>query len=91
MTNAKIMIVEDEWIVAEDTQNRLQDLGYSVSSLASTGEEAIQKAEEDKPDLVVTDIVLEGEMDGIEVASGVYFVRLVSAGQVKTRKVVVIK
>ncbi len=68
MTNAKIMIVEDEWIVAEDTQNRLQDLGYSVSSLASTGEEAIQKAEEDKPDLVVTDIVLEGEMDGIEVA-----------------------
>ena len=34
MTNAKIMIVEDEWIVAEDTQNRLQDLGYTVSSLA---------------------------------------------------------
>ncbi len=72
MTNAKIMIVEDEWIVAEDTQNRLQDLGYSVSSLASTGEEAIQKAEEDKPDLVVTDIVLEGEMDGIEVAKQIY-------------------
>ncbi len=72
MTNAKIMIVEDEWIAAEDTQNRLQDLGYNVSSLASTGKEAIQKAKEDKPDLVMTDIVLEGEMDGIEVAKHIY-------------------
>jgi len=72
MTNARIMIVEDEWIAAEDTRNRLQDLGYSVSSLASTGKEAIQRAEEDKPDLVVTDIVLEGEMDGIEVAKQIY-------------------
>ena len=72
MTNARIMIVEDEWIAAEDTRNRLEDLGYTVSSLASTGTEAIQKAEEDKPDLVLTDIVLEGEMDGIEVAKQIY-------------------
>ncbi|MCR4290444.1 MAG: response regulator [Candidatus Scalindua sp.] len=72
MTNAKIMIVEDEWILAEDTQNKLQDLGYVVSSMASTGNEAIQKAEEDKPDLVLMDIVLEGEMDGIEVAKQIY-------------------
>ncbi len=72
MTNARIMIVEDEWIAAEDTRNRLQDLGYSVSSLASTGKEAIQKAEVDKPDLVLTDIVLEGEIDGIEVAKQIY-------------------
>jgi len=72
MTKAKIMIVEDEWIAAEDTQYRLQDLGYIVSSLASTGNEAIQKAKEDKPDLVLTDIVLEGEMDGIEVAKQIY-------------------
>lgn len=72
MTNAKIMIVEDEWIAAEDTRYRLEDLGYTVSSMASTGKEAIQKAEEDKPDLVVTDIVLEGEMDGIEVAKQIY-------------------
>ena len=72
MTNARIMIVEDEWIAAEDTRNRLQDLGYSVSSLASTGKEAIQKAKEDKPDLILTDIVLEGEMDGIEVAKQIY-------------------
>ncbi len=72
MTNARIMIVEDEWIAAEDTRNSLQNLGYSVSSLASTGKEAIQKAKEDKPDLVLTDIVLEGEMDGIEVAKQIY-------------------
>ncbi|GAX61388.1 response regulator receiver protein [Candidatus Scalindua japonica] len=72
MTKAKIMIVEDEWIAAEDTQYKLQDMGYTVSALASTGKEAIQKAEEDKPDLVLTDIVLEGEMDGIEVAKQIY-------------------
>lgn len=72
MTKAKIMIVEDEWIAAEDTQNKLQDMGYAVSALASTGKEAILKAEEDKPDLVLTDIVLEGEMDGIEVAKQIY-------------------
>lgn len=72
MTKAKIMIVEDEWIAAEDTQYKLQDLGYIVSALASTGNEAIQKAKEDKPDLILTDIVIEGEMDGIEVAKQVY-------------------
>jgi CheY-like chemotaxis protein len=72
MTKAKILIVEDEWIAAEDTRNRLQDLGYIVSALASTGEEAIKMAEETKPDLVMTDIVLEGEMDGIEVAKQIY-------------------
>jgi len=72
MTKAKIMIVEDEWIAAEDTQYKLQDLGYIVSALASTGNEAIQKAKEDKPDLILTDIVIEGEMDGIEVAQQIY-------------------
>lgn len=72
MTNARIMIVEDEWIAAEDTRYRLEDLGYTVSSLASTGKEAIQNAEEEKPDLILTDIVLEGGMDGIEVAKQIY-------------------
>jgi len=72
MANARIMIVEDEWITAEDTRNRLENLGYTVSSLASTGKEAIQNAEEEKPDLILTDIVLEGGMDGIEVAKQIY-------------------
>ncbi len=69
MSNARIMVVEDEWAVADDLKLILQSLGYTVTSVSSTGEEAIQKAEEDKPDLVLMDIVLEGEMDGIEAAS----------------------
>lgn len=69
MPNAKIMIVEDEWITAEDIKMRLQALGYTVTSLSSTGNEAVQRVKEDKPDLVLMDIVLKGEMDGIEAAS----------------------
>ncbi len=63
------MIVEDEWTVAEDIKISLQNLGYTISSVMSSGKEAIQKAEEDRPDLVLMDIVLQGEMDGIEAAN----------------------
>ena len=69
MANTRIMIVEDEWAVAEDIKISLQNLGYAISSVTSSGKEAIQKAEEDRPDLVLMDIVLQGEMDGIEAAS----------------------
>ena len=69
MVKAKIMIVEDEWTVADDIKMFLERLGYTVTSVSSSGEEAIQNAEKDKPDLVLMDIVLEGEMDGIEAAS----------------------
>ncbi len=69
MANSKIMIVEDEWITADDLRMSLQSLGYTVTSMSSSGEEAIQNAEKDKPDLVLMDIVLKGEMDGIEAAS----------------------
>ncbi len=69
MANTRIMIVEDEWTVAEDIKISLQNLGYAISSVTSSGKEAIQKAEEDRPDLVLMDIVLQGEMDGIEAAS----------------------
>jgi CheY-like chemotaxis protein len=69
MAKSKIMIVEDEWITADDIRMSLQSLGYTVSSVVSSGEEAIQKAEKDKPDLVLMDIMLKGEMDGIEAAS----------------------
>ncbi len=47
----------------------LEDMGYEVTATVSTGEAAILKAEETKPDLVLMDIVLEGQMDGIEAAS----------------------
>jgi CheY-like chemotaxis protein len=69
MTKAKIMIVEDEWVTADDIRMSLQSLGYTVTSVTSSGEEAIQNAEKDKPDLVLMDIVLEGKMDGIEAAN----------------------
>ena len=68
MSNKRIMVVEDEWIVADDIQKSLRKLEYTVSSVVSTGEGAVQKAEEDKPDLVLMDIMLQGEMDGIEAA-----------------------
>ncbi len=68
MAKTKIMIVEDEWITADDIKMSLQSLGYTITSLSSSGEEAIQNAEKDKPDLVLMDIVLQGEMDGIEAA-----------------------
>ena len=69
MSKAKIMIVEDEWTVADDIKMFLERLGYTVTSISSSGDEAIQNAEKDKPDLVLMDIVLEGEMDGIEAAN----------------------
>jgi two-component system, cell cycle sensor histidine kinase and response regulator CckA len=66
MSCAQILVVEDESIVAKDLQNRLSSLGYSVPAVASSGEEAIHKAMETKPDLILMDIMLPGEMDGIE-------------------------
>ncbi len=69
MAKARILIVEDERLVAEDLQLSLQDMGYIVTSVASSGEMAIKKAEETKPDLVLMDIVLKGKMDGIEAAN----------------------
>jgi len=64
----KLLVVEDEGIVAKDIQIRLGNLGYEVAAVASSGEEAIQKAAETHPDLVLMDITLKGEMDGIEAA-----------------------
>ncbi len=66
---AKVLIVEDERIISEDIKKRLQKLGYSVPSIARSGEEAVHKARVLNPDLVLMDIVLEGEMDGIEAAA----------------------
>jgi PAS domain S-box-containing protein len=68
MSSAKILIVEDEFIIAEDIQNVLTKLGYSIAGIAFTGDKAIQKAIEFKPDLVLMDIMLKGDMDGVEAA-----------------------
>lgn len=68
MESAKILIVEDEAIIARDLQNRLENQGYLVTGAVATGADAIRKAGTDSPDLVLMDIVLLGEMDGIEAA-----------------------
>ncbi len=69
MTTARILIVEDDRIIASAISALLHDFGYEISASVSTGEDAIAKASEHRPDLVLSDIVLEGEIDGIE-ASG---------------------
>lgn len=68
MVKNKIMVVEDESIVAEHIRISLQNMRYSVTSVASSGAEAIKDIEVKRPDLVLMDIVLDGEMDGIETA-----------------------
>ena len=68
MVKAKIMIVEDDRIVADDIQESLKKLGYTVSAIISLGEEAVKRAKEDNPDLVLMDIVLSGDMNGTEAA-----------------------
>lgn len=64
----KIMVVEDEWIVADQLCNNLKELGYMVCATASTGAEAIRNVKEKNPDLILMDIVLKNKMDGIEAA-----------------------
>ncbi|HXW98952.1 MAG TPA: response regulator [Methanomicrobiales archaeon] len=61
-----ILVVEDEFITAEDIGNRLKGMGYDVSAIADNGEEAIRKAGELRPSLVLMDIGLAGKMNGIE-------------------------
>jgi response regulator RpfG family c-di-GMP phosphodiesterase len=68
MKSDKIMVVEDEWIVADQLCNNLKELGYMVCSTAATGEEAIRNVGEDRPDLILMDVVLKSKMDGIETA-----------------------
>jgi CheY-like chemotaxis protein len=68
MEEIKILVVEDENIIALNIKNKLKKLGYSVPSIASTGEEAIKKADITFPDLVLMDIMLKGDMDGVEAA-----------------------
>ncbi len=68
MEKKRIMVVEDERIVARDLARQLTDLGYDVVATAYSGEEAVEKVGEVRPDLVLMDVVLTGEMDGIKAA-----------------------
>jgi len=68
VTKGTILVVEDESIVAMDLQQRLIGMGYSVPATAATGHDALKKVADFHPDLVLMDIRLRGDMDGIEAA-----------------------
>jgi PAS domain S-box-containing protein len=68
MSRARILVVEDEVIVAESVRTKLNSLGYEIPEVAVSGQEAVQMAQEIQPDLVLMDIQLQGSMDGIQAA-----------------------
>jgi len=69
MSKGKILIVEDDFIEAMDIQRSLESYDFEVPYIASTGDEALDKILEIQPDLVLMDIILRGNKDGIEVAN----------------------
>ncbi len=69
MVDKKILLVEDESIEAMDIKRTLESLGYEVPYIATSGEEAVEKALEIMPDLILMDIILKGDIDGVEAAS----------------------
>lgn len=71
-TAPKILIVEDECLVAGDLQETLEFMGYVVTGIATSGEQAVFMAGETRPDLILMDIKLEGEMDGTQAAELIY-------------------
>ncbi|RXA17588.1 response regulator [Methanosarcina sp. MSH10X1] len=68
MAEGRILVVEDEHIVAMGIKRMLKSLGYTVTGVASSGEDAISKAESTFPDVVLMDIMLKGDIDGVEAA-----------------------
>ncbi|EKF85736.1 PAS domain S-box protein [Methanobacterium formicicum] len=68
---ANILLVEDEMVEAMNIKISLQSMGYDVVAIASYGEEAVEKAQNLKPDLILMDIILKGSMDGIAVANAI--------------------
>ena len=72
MTPARILVVEDEAVVAKDLQQRLRKLGYDVPVTVATGEAAVVQATDLQPQLVLMDVRLKGAMDGIEAASQIH-------------------
>jgi two-component system, response regulator PdtaR len=71
MAAGRVLVVEDEHIVAMGIKRMLKNLGYTVTGVASSGEDAISKAESTLPDLVLMDIILKGDLDGIEASKDI--------------------
>jgi two-component system response regulator LytT len=69
MSKINVLVVEDESIVSKDIQHSLKKLGYNVVGASATAEKAIELAKSENPDVVLMDIMLKGEMNGIEAAN----------------------
>lgn len=67
-----ILIVEDENIIAMDIRFMLENLGYKISGIVSSGEDSIKKASNMLPDLILMDIKLKGKIDGVSAANEIY-------------------
>ena len=74
--NERILIVEDEAITALDLKYSLEELGYEVIDTVDTGQDAIDTAAETIPDVVLMDIKLKGDMEGIEAAEVISELRI---------------
>jgi CheY-like chemotaxis protein len=72
MSKPRILLVEDEKVVAADIEECVKGLGYEVVGSAASGVEALRQAVRSEPDLVLMDIKLKGDLDGIDVASALY-------------------
>ncbi|PKL60202.1 MAG: response regulator, partial [Methanomicrobiales archaeon HGW-Methanomicrobiales-4] len=68
----RILIVEDEAVTSVMLEKTLKELGYEVVGSAFDGAEAINLAREKKPEIILMDIRIQGEMDGIETAKRIY-------------------
>jgi diguanylate cyclase (GGDEF)-like protein/PAS domain S-box-containing protein len=66
-----LLVVEDEAVVAMDLDDQLHDMGYRVCACVDNGRDAIDHARAERPDLILMDIVLKGDMDGIAVAAAI--------------------
>jgi len=75
MVATKILVVEDEGLTAMEIQRKLKTWGYDVPSFAFSRKEAVQKAKEIKPDLILMDIMLKGKGDGIDAAQEIKSIR----------------
>lgn len=71
MANIRILIVEDEFIIAEDLKLQLKKLGYEVTGIANSYDKALDLIRAEEPDLMLVDIKIKGEKDGIELAATV--------------------
>jgi len=72
LKDINILVVEDECIIADDIKDSLEALGYAITAVVDSGEEAIKKAAETQPNLVLMDILLKGNMDGVQAAEQIW-------------------